>query len=107
MWQVHGIFGCAEKFELSETVAANVGVRKTGGGRPQITGRSDSKNCRMLTMMCGRSVDVEIIIFQLRSMRNHKIIVFLTRILIIPQQKYWNSFDIYQNASVYTPAKPL
>jgi hypothetical protein len=34
--------------------------------------------------------------------------------LIIPQQKYWNSFDIYQNsfdiyqnASVYTPAKPL
>jgi hypothetical protein len=38
----------------------------------------------------------------------------LTRILIIPQQKYWNSFDIYQNsfdiyqnASVYTPAKPL
>ena len=59
MWQVHGIFGCAEKFELSETVAANVGVRKTGGGRPQITGRSDSKNCRMLTMMCGRSVDVE------------------------------------------------
>ena len=34
-------------------------------------------------------------------------IVFLTRILIIPKQKYWNSFDIYQNVSVYTPAKPL
>ena len=44
---------------IKETAAANVGVTKTGGGQPQITGRSDSKNCRMLTMMCGRSVDVE------------------------------------------------
>jgi len=38
---------------------AQIAQNSSGGGQPQITGRSDSKNCRMLTMMYGRSVDVE------------------------------------------------
>jgi hypothetical protein len=44
-----------------------------------------------------------IIIFNFNPWETTKIIVFL----IILQQKYWNSFNIYQNISVYTPAKLL